>query len=159
MDYQTKLNEQLQIIVGKRLDDLHLVCELMSFSFEEYAFHALGLTRIIHENDILVTTIDYLNWDGETDTNNDEWYFVKQYKDQIVGGTVVSATVNSLYDVVIILDNGIRIETFVKNGYHHYDDECEQWVFFKVDDHSYPFITVWNKTVDIASNWGSNTSC
>jgi hypothetical protein len=153
MDYQNKLNEHLQIIVGKRLDDLHLVCELMSFSFEEYAFHALGLTRIIHENDILVTTIDYLNWDEETDTNNDEWYFVKQYKDQIVGGTVVSATVNSLYDVVIILDNGIRIETFVKNGYHHYDDECEQWVFFKVDDHSYPFITVWNKTVDIAENW------
>ena len=159
MDYQNKLNEHLQIIVGKRLDDLHLVCELMSFSFEEYAFHALGLTRIIRKNDILVTTIDYLNWDEETDTNNDEWYFVKQYKDQIVGGTVVSATVNSLYDVVIILDNGIRIETFVKNGYHHYDDECEQWVFFKADDHSYPFITVWNKTVDIASNWGSNTSC
>ena len=65
MDYQTKLNEQLQIIVGKRLDNLHLVCELMSFAFEEYAFHALGLTRIIHENNILVTTIDYLNWDGE----------------------------------------------------------------------------------------------
>ena len=60
MEYQTKLNEQLQIIVGKRLDNLHLVCELMSFAFEEYAFHALGLTRIIHENDILVTTIDYL---------------------------------------------------------------------------------------------------
>ena len=44
MDYQNKLNEHLQIIVGKRLDDLHLVCELMSFSFEEYAFHAVGLT-------------------------------------------------------------------------------------------------------------------
>ena len=78
MDYQNKLNEHLQIIVGKQLDDLHLVCELMSFAFEEYAFHALGLTRIIHENDILVTTIDYLNWDRETDTNNDERYFVEQ---------------------------------------------------------------------------------
>ena len=153
MDYQTKLNEQLQIIVGKRLDDLHLVCELMSFSFEEYAFHALGLTRIIHENDILVTTIDYLNWDEETDTNNDEWYFVEQYRNKIIGGTVISANVSPLHDVVIILDNGIRIETYIKNGYHNYDDECEQWCLFKVDDHSHPFITVWNKTVDIATDW------
>ncbi|MBQ8720006.1 MAG: hypothetical protein IJY65_03125 [Clostridia bacterium] len=153
MNYQTKLNEQLQIIVGKRLEDLHLVCELMSFSFEEYAFHALGLTRIICENDILVTTIDYLSWDGERDTNNDEWYFVEQYRDKIIGGTVVSVTVSPLYDVVIILDNGIRIETYKKNGYHHFEDECEQWVFFKVDDHSNPFITVWNKTVDIAVDW------
>ena len=153
MNYQTKLNEQLQIIVGKRLDDLHLVCELMSFSFEEYAFHALGLTRIIHENDILVTTIDYLNWDEETDTNNDEWYFVEQYRNKIIGGTVISANVSPLHDVVIILDNGIRIETYIKNGYHHYDDECEQWCLFKVDDHSHPFITVCNKTVDIATDW------
>ena len=153
MDYQTKLNEQLQIIVGKRLDNLHLVCELMSFAFEEYTFHALGLTRIIHENNILVTTIDYLNWDGETDTNNDEWYFVEQYRNKIIGGTVISANVSPLHDVVIILDNGIRIETYIKNGYHHYDDECEQWCLFKVDDHSHPFITVWNKTVDIATDW------
>ena len=153
MEYQTKLNEHLQIIVGKRLDDLHLVCELMSFAFGDYAFHALGLTRIIHENDILVTTLDYLNWDQETDTNNDEWYFVKQYKDKIVGGTVTSVDVSPLHDVVINLDNGIRIETFVKNGYHHFDDECEQWVVFKVDDHSFPFVTVYNKTVDIAENW------
>jgi hypothetical protein len=153
MEYQTRLNEHLQIIVGKRLDDLHLVCELMSFAFGDYAFHALGLTRIIHENDILVTTLDYLNWDQETDTNNDEWYFVKQYKDKIVGGTVTSVDVSPLHDVVINLDNGIRIETFVKNGYHHFDDECEQWVFFKVDDHSFPFVTVYNKTVDIAEKW------
>ena len=153
MEYQTKLNEHLQIIVGKRLDDLHLVCELMSFAFGDYAFHALGLTRIIHENDILVTTLDYLNWDQETDTNNDEWYFVKQYKDKIVGGTVTSVDVSPLHDVVINLDNGIRIETFVKNGYHHFDDESEQWVFFKVDDHSFPFVTVYNKTVDIAEKW------
>ena len=153
MDYQNKLNEHLQIIVGKRLDDLSLVCELMSFAFGDYVFRALGLTRIIRENDILVTTIDYLNWDQETDTNNDEWYFVKQYKDKIVGGTVTSVDVSSLHDVVINLDNGIRIETFVKNGYHHFDDESEQWAFFKVDDHSHPFITVWNKTVDIATDW------
>lgn len=153
MDYQNKLNEHLQTIVGKRLNDLHLILELMSLSFEEYAFHALGLTRIIYGNDILVTTIDYLSWDGETDTNNDERYFVEQYRDKIIGGTVVSVTVSPIYDVVIILDNGVRIETYIKNGHNHFEEECEQWCFFKVDDHSYPFITVYNKTVDIAVEW------
>ena len=64
---------------------------------------------------------------------------------------VTSVNVNPLHDVVIILDHGIRIELFVKNGYHHFDDE--QWVFFKRHDHSYPFITVYSKTVDIAVEW------
>lgn len=27
------------------------------------------------------------------------------------------------------MDNGIKIELFVKNGYNHFDDENEQWVF------------------------------
>ena len=67
--------------------------------------------------------------------------------------TVTSVDVSPLHDVVIDLDNGIRIETFVKNGYHQFDGKSEQWVFFKVDDHSNPFITVWNKNVDIAENW------
>ena len=80
-----------------------------------------------------------------------EW--VKENKGIIVGGTVTSVKVNALHDVTIVLDNGINIELFVKNGYHHYDDEQEQWVFFKHHDHSYPFITVCNKTVDIAVDW------
>ena len=70
-----------------------------------------------------------------------------------MGGMVTSVNVNALHDVVIILDNGIRIELFIKNGYYHFDDDNEQWVFFKHDDHSYPFITVYNKTVDIAVDW------
>ena len=153
MEYQTKLNEHLQIIVGKRLDGLRLICEMMDFCFGDYALHALCHTRIISDNDILVTTLDYQSWDRQEDTNNDEWYFVEQYRDKIEGGIVTSVNVNSFHDVLIILDNGIRIEMYIKNGYHHFDDECEQWVFFKVDDHSFPFVTVYNKTVDIAENW------
>ncbi|MBQ8879564.1 MAG: hypothetical protein IJY69_01830 [Clostridia bacterium] len=153
MEYQTKLNEHLQIIVGKRLDGLRLICEMMDFSFGDYVLHALCHTRIISDNDILVTTLDYQSWDRQEDTNNDEWYFVEQYRDKIEGGIVTSVNVNSFHDVLIILDNGIRIEMYIKNGFHHFDDECEQWVFFKVDDHSFPFVTVYNKTVDIAENW------
>ena len=72
MDYQVKLIEHLQAIVGKRLDAINLACEMMMFSFENYEFHTQCLTRIICENDILVTTLDYQSWDGEVEDNNDE---------------------------------------------------------------------------------------
>ena len=153
MNYQDKLNEHLQAIVGKQLDALNMACEMMMFSFEKYKIHAQCLTRIICENDILVTTSDYQSWDGETEENNDEWYFVEQNRTKIVGGTVTSVSVNALHDVAIILSNGIKIELFIKNGHNYFEDEQEQWVFFKHHDHSYPFITVYNKTVDVAVDW------
>lgn len=153
MNYQVKLNEYLQAIVGKQLDALNLACEMMMFSFETYELHVQCLTRIISEGDVLVTTLDYQSWDGEVGENNDEWYFIEQNRARIVGGKVTSVTINSLHDVVINLDNGIRIELFVKNGYNHFDDEHEQWVFFKHQDHYHPFITVYSKTVDIAIEW------
>ena len=153
MDYQTKLIEHLKPIVGKRLDAINLACEMMMFSFEKYELHARCLTRVICKNDVLVTTLDYQSWDGETEENNDEWYFVEQNRAKIIGGTVTSVNVNALHDVTVALDNSISIELFVKNGNHHFDDEQEQWVFFKHNDHSYPFITVYNKTVDIAVDW------
>ena len=101
----------------------------------------------------MVTTLDYQSWDGEDESNNDEWYFVEQYRNKIVGGKVISVDVNSVHDVVIILDNGVKIELFVKNGYHHFDEEHAQWDFFKRNDRSYPFITVYSKSVDIAEKW------
>ena len=153
MNYKDTLLDHFQAIIGKRLTDLHLACEMMMFSFEEFALHAQCLTRIIREDDILVTTLDYQNRDGEDDKNNDEWYFVKQYKEGIIGGVVTSVNVSSLYDVIIVLNNGIRIELINKNGYHHFDDECEQWRFFKAQDYFHPHVTVYSKTVDIAVDW------
>ena len=153
MSYQSTLNDYLHAIVGKKLDKLNLACEMMMFNFEDYSFHALGLTRIIKDNDILVTTFDYQNWDGENSENNDELYFVKKYRDKIEGGVVISVCVNALYDVEIIMNNGIKIELLVQNGYNHFGDEMEQWVFFRQGDHSHPFISVSSKSVDIATNW------
>ena len=149
MKYQSILQNHLKIIIGEKLDSLNLACDMMLFSFGNYALHAQCLARIIYKNDILVTTTDYLNWDCQTDMNNDEWYFVNKYKSQIVGGVVQSVKVSALNDVKITLDNGIIIELFVENGYHHFAEESEQWVFFKHDDYSYPYIAVNSKTVDI----------
>ena len=122
MSYQSTLNEYLQVIVGKKLEKLNLACEMMMFSFEDYAFHALGLTRIIKDNDILVTTLDYQNWDRENDENNDESYFVKKHRDKIEGGVVISVSVTPLYDVEIVMDNGIKMVITIlmmkmNNGY------------------------------------------
>lgn len=153
MSYNKQLMEFLKQIIGKKLDAINLACEMMMFSFEEFELHAQCLVRIIYNNDILVTTLDYQSWDGKTEENNDEWYFVEQYRTKIVGGIVITAEITSLNDLVIILDNGIRIELFIKNGYHHFDDEAEQWVFFKRHDHSHPFVTAYSKTVNIALEW------
>ena len=150
MNCKDTLLSHLQVIVGKRLTGLHLACEMMMFSFEKFELHTQCLTRIIREDDILVTTLDYQNWDGKDSDNNDEWYFVDRYTESILDGIVTSVNVSSLYDVTVLLDNGIRIELINKNGYHHFDEECEQWRFFKIDDNSYPHITVYSKTVDIS---------
>ena len=49
MDYQDKLNEHLQAIVGKQLDALTMACEMMMFSFEKYARHAMVDARYLQE--------------------------------------------------------------------------------------------------------------
>lgn len=143
------LMNYIRVIKGKRLDNLNLACEMIMFSFGEFELHAQCLTRIIKENDILVTTWDYQNWDEECEKNNDEWYFVNQYKDTIIGGAVIDININCINDVTIILDNGIQIQLFISSGYHHYSEETEQWVFFKHEDDSYPFISVSSKSIDI----------
>ena len=153
MNYQQHLQNLLNIIVGKKLNDLMPILEVMSFGFEDYALHTLGLTRIIKDNDILVTTLDYQNWDGEEELNNDEHYFIKKFNDQIVGGVVTSVKVSPLYDLEIEMDNGVRIEVYVQNGYNHFDEENSQWLFFRVNDHDSPFVSVYNKTIDIAEKW------
>ena len=73
MDCRDTLQKYFEVIVGQQFTDLHLACEMMMLTFGEYALHTQCLTRIIHENDILVTTLDYQNWDEIDDKNNDEW--------------------------------------------------------------------------------------
>ena len=136
-------------IMGKKLDGLNLACEMMMFSFEGFELHAKGFVRVIKDGEILTTTLDYQNWDGETDTNNDLWYFVEKHKAEIVGGTVETIEISPVNDLMIRLDNGVQIEAFVSNGRRHYGEERDQWMFFRRHDYSYPFITVSSETVDM----------
>lgn len=118
-------------ISGLRLTDIDLACEMMMFGFEGYAIHSQCFTRIIKNNDILVTTLDYQSWDGEDDSKNDERYNLDKYKPVIMGGKVTSVKLNPLCDLEITLDNGIVIQILVQNSYAHYDEEREQYRFFE----------------------------
>lgn len=140
---------QLSVIRGKRLEKLGLACEMMTFDFEGYALHAQCLTRIIKDQEILVTTWDYQSWDGECDKNNDEWYFVEKYRERILRGTVCSVEVSRFNDVRIELDNGIRIELFISNGFCHFGEETEQWRFFRLGDGSSPHLVVYGKSIEM----------
>ena len=128
---------------------MNLACEMMMFGFGDFALHAQCFTRIIRGGDILASTLDYQNWDGETDTNNDEWYFVEKYRPEIIGGRVTNVEISPVNDVLIELDNGVRIEIYVSNGFFHYGEDREQWVFFKPEDESHPFISVNSKSIRI----------
>ncbi len=148
MNTCTELQAHLEKLKGKKLTDLHMACEMMMFTFEEYALHTLCLTRIVLNGDILTTTLDYQSWDEKEDSHNDEWYFVEQYREGILGGVVLSVTVSPLHDLTLQLDNGINLELFVKNGYHHYGEEEEQWRFFPIEDDS-PHVVVYSKSTDL----------
>lgn len=140
----TSVNE----IIGKNLDDLGVYYQMFIFCFDEYELHANCFTRIIHKQDILVTTDDYQSWDEKESKHNDMWYNVATYGEVIVGGTVQTVEISPVNDLTIILDNDIRIELFNSNGYHHYNEEREQWFFYKPKDEAYPFISVSSKTIE-----------
>lgn len=148
-------------LIGKKLDKFMCEIEMLELDFgKKHCLHALGCTRIIKNNDILVTTIDFQSWDREDPDHNDEWYNAKRFNDQIVGGTVTGIEISPLNDLFINLDNGVRIECYVANAYPHYEDECEHWVLFEpCEDKSNKelmgkgrFLCVMNKQVEFTNN-------
>lgn len=144
-------------IVGLKLTRITLICEMMVFNFEHYSLHSQCLTRIIKNNDILVTTLDYQSWDEECNENNDEWFNLDKFKSEIEGGKVLDIKLSLLKDLIITLDNGITIEIFVQNSYAHYDDEHEQYRFFEygTDDEPReqknlrPHYVIYSKHIDL----------
>lgn len=129
-----ELEKLIKKIVGLKLDTIGYACEMLMFNFEQYALHVQCLTRIIKDDDILLTTLDYQSWDGEYEENNDEYYNLAKYKMEIEGGKVLSVEVNSLCDIFIALDNGVTIQILIQNSYAHYDEENEQYRFFEASD-------------------------
>ena len=146
-------------LIGRKVE--HFCCEadILDFGFSGgFVLHAMGCSRVVQDNDILVTTIDYLSWDEKESTNNDEWYNMSRLRDRVIGGTAVSVLVSPLNDLKVRLDNGVTIECLIANAYPHFSDgEIEQWVLFEYTKvFSGRFLTVYNKEVDFSDHSGSN---
>ena len=143
----------LSCMKGLQLQNINCACEMLMLDFEGYAFHALGLTRVILNDDILFTSHDYQSWDGENDKHNDEWYFLDKYREKILGGTVTELVVSPLHDLKIYFDNHLIIECYIANGFHHYDDENEQYTFFERKKTGFrKFLAIYNKRITISKS-------
>lgn len=144
--------EFVNSLVGRKLVSLCCEAEILDFNFEPLILHGMGCSRIIKNNDILVTTLDYQSWDGVDSTHNDEWVNMERFRSEIVGGTVTSVAISPYHDLRIYLDNGVTIECLIVNAYPNYGETLEQWVLFEAGKgqrgQSGSFLTVYNKTVD-----------
>lgn len=130
----------------------HFLCEvnLLEFVFfnSPLILHVCGFGRVIRNGDIIVTTYDYLSWDGVDENNNDEWFNVVKFNNEVVGGVVESVEIKNTGDLIIKTDNEIVIECLVANAYPHFDEDNEQWALFEhlMDGHGV-FLQSFNKTL------------
>jgi len=139
----------VNLLMGKKLTHFCCEAEILDFDFSPLVLHALGHSRVIKNEDILVTTLDYQSWDLSESTHNDEWFNMKRFSSEIIGGTVISVEVSPWHDLRVELDNGVVIECLIANAYPHYAKEYEQWVLFEhTKEHNGTFLTVYNKSID-----------
>ena len=110
----------VNLLIGKKL--VHVCCEaeILDFDFAPLVLQAMGCSRVIKNNDILVSTLDYQSWDLCEDTHNDEWFNVKKFNSEIINGTVTSVKISPWHDLRIKLDNDVIIECLIANAYPHY---------------------------------------
>ena len=54
----------INLWVGKQLESIHCACEILDFGFSgDFVLHGMGLTRVVLNDDIIITTLDYNSWD------------------------------------------------------------------------------------------------
>lgn len=145
-----KLHNYLDQLVGIKLKDIKLACQMIILDFGNIGIHCQQFTRVSKNDDILFTTLDYQSWDEKVDTNNDEKYFFDKYRNEIIGGGVARIIYNKFNDLTIIFDNGVVIEIFVSNGYNHFVDEIEHWrLLIDTSDDDSKHIVIYNKKVEM----------
>ena len=121
------LKQYLDTCIGKELLNIYLVCEMMCFEFGDMALHAKSFTRILQNDEVLVTTLDYQGWDEIDDKNNDEWYNIHQFKHRLIGNKIERIDLSTVNDLFVYLENGVVIQSFAANGPLHYGCWNEQW--------------------------------
>lgn len=144
-----RMEKFFDLLNGRTLDSVYPVCEMLIFEFGNISLHVQCFARITQRNKILLTTLDYQNWDEITDINNDEWYHLSQYREIIVNNCVIKAELTAMNDIFIRLENDISIQIFISNGAPHYIDECEQWRIFEKDNEEDLHIVVYADKVEL----------
>jgi len=129
-------------LVGKELEDIRFHQEILMLRFEEFDLHISGFARIISGSEILSTTLDYHSWDEQDHKHNDMYRNVSRYGERIIGGKVRSVELSPVKDLMIDMDNGIRIEVYNSNGGLFFSGEREQWYLFKPEDEEFPAVWV-----------------
>ena len=142
-----KLESYLELLNGSILDNLTLAAQMMMFSFGNIAIHSQCFTRIMHKNRILLTTLDYQNWDEVDDKNNDEWYNLSLHKNLIINNKVIKTELTNSNDLFIWLENDIQLQIFISNGFPHYVEDCEQWRIFENDRENMPHTVIYSNCV------------
>ncbi len=145
---QQKLKSAVASLVGKTLQSLNFACEMMMFDFENLCIHSQCFTRILLNDSIAFATLDYQNWDGVTDTNNDLWYNSAQYKSKLLGSKICKIDLSATNDLFIGLENNAMIQMYVSNGTPHFDTENEQWRIFVKGETQKPHIVVYSKHIE-----------
>lgn len=147
-----EVKEFVNSLIGRKLVSICCEAEILDFNFGPLVLHGMGCTRVIKNDDILITTLDYQFWDGVDSAHNDEWFHVERLRGEIIGGAVTSVEISPWHDLRVYLDNGVTIECLIANAYPHYAEALEQWVLFEAGKdrcgHPGKFLTICNKTVD-----------
>lgn len=142
-----KIETYLELLNGSLLDDLTLAAQMMMFSFGSIAIHSQCFTRIMHQDRILLTTLDYQNWDEADDKNNDEWYNWSLHKKRIINNKVIKTELTNSNDLFIWLENDIQLQIFVSNGSPHYVEDCEQWRMIDKDGENIPQTVIYSNGI------------
>ena len=61
-----KLHNNLERLVGSKLEDIKLACQMLILNFGNVGIHCQQFTRVSKNNDILFTTLDYQSWDEKS---------------------------------------------------------------------------------------------
>ena len=136
-------------LVGETLTDIGVYYDLLKLTFGEYEIHASCFARVTCDQKVLFTTQDYQSWDEKESKHNDLYINIADHGGSLIDRTVQSVEVSSVNDLIIVLDNGARIEIFNSNGGQlHFTEWSEQWFFFKPKNESYPYLSVSNGGVE-----------
>lgn len=138
-------------LIGQPLSDLGAHYEILILRFGEYEIHASCFARIIHNEEILLTTRDYQSWDEKDYKHNDMYLNIAKHGAALIGQTVRSVEVSPVNDLFIDLDHDARIEIFSSHGSHRLSDVSEQWFFYKPGDKTYPYLSITNNAAEIES--------